>query len=183
MARRAETPINVVALTGGVNHYLPNAQSSIFNARLHLIPSPLFLSNPEMVEEIRKEDSVQRIQQMSREAAMTVVGIGIMSEDATIIKNSILTQADVLLLTMKGAVGDLLSHFIDKDGNPVESGLDNRLLSTPLEELKKMNNVIGVAGGRHKAEAIHAALRGKYLDILITDEETAAMLLKTSETP
>ena len=80
-------------------------------------------------------------------------------------------------------MGDLLSHFIDKDGNPVESGLDNRLLSTPLEELKKMNNVIGVAGGRHKAEAIHAALRGKYLDILITDEETAAMLLKTSETP
>ena len=181
LARRAETPINVVALTGGVNHYLPNAQSSIFNARLHLIPSPLFLSNPEMVEEIRKEVSVQRIQQMSREAAMTVVGIGSMSEDATIIKNSILTQADVLLLTMKGAVGDLLSHFIDKDGNPVESGLDNRLLSTPLEELKKMNNVIGVAGGRHKAEAIRAALRGKYLDILITDEETAAMLLNASE--
>ncbi len=181
LARRTETPINVVSLTGGVSYYLPNTQSSIFNARLHLIPSPLFLSKPEMVEEMRKEVSVQRIQQMSWEASMTVVGIGSMSEDATIIKNSILTQADFLLLSMKGAVGDLLSHFIDKDGNPIENNLDNRLLSTPLEDLKKMNNVIGVAGGLNKVDAILAVLKGQYLDVLITDEETAAALLNTAD--
>ncbi len=181
LARRTETPINVVSLTGGVSYYLPNTQSSIFNARLHLIPSPLFLSKPEMVEEMRKEVSVQRIQQMSWEASMTVVGIGSMSEDATIIKNSILTQADFLLLSMKGAVGDLLSHFIDKDGNPIENNLDNRLLSTPLEDLKQMNNVIGVAGGLNKVDAILAVLKGQYLDVLITDEETAAALLNTAD--
>ena len=55
LARKTEIPINVVSLTGGVSYYLPNTQSSIFNARLHLIPSPLLLSKPEMVEELRKE--------------------------------------------------------------------------------------------------------------------------------
>ena len=82
---------------------------------------------------------------------------------------------------MKGAVGDLLSHFIDKDGNPIENNLDNRLLSTPLEDLKKMNNVIGVAGGLNKVDAILAVLKGQYLDVLITDEETAAALLNTAD--
>ena len=41
-----------------------------------------------------------------------------------------------------------------------------------------MNNSIGVAGGNTKAEAILAALKGKYLDVLITDETTASNVLR-----
>ena len=149
----------------------------LHHLRHALVRKPLLLSKPEMVEELRKEVSVQRIQQMSWESSMTVVGIGSMSDDATIIKHGILHHEDFLLLTLQGAVGDILSHFIDKDGNPIESTLDNRLLSTPLEDLKRMNNVIGVAGGLDKVDAIRAVLNGHYLDVLITDEETATVLL------
>ena len=41
-----------------------------------------------------------------------------------------------------------------------------------------MSNSIGVAGGSTKAEAILAALKGKYLDVLITDETTAIQRAK-----
>lgn len=177
LARSTEHPINAVSLTGGVSYYLPNTQSSVFNARLHLIPSPLLLGSPELVQVMFQEESVQRIQQMSRMAKMTVVGIGSMGANATIIQNGILTKADFLLLEMQGAVGDILSHFIDKDGNPIQSSVEQRLLSTPLQELRQMNNVIGVAGGEDKIDAIHAVLRGQYLDTLITDEVTAEALL------
>lgn len=177
LARSTEHPINAVSLTGGVSYYLPNTQSSVFNARLHLIPSPLILGSPELVQVMFQEESVQRIQQMSRVAKMTVVGIGGMGSNATIIQNGILTKADFLLLEMQGAVGDILSHFIDKDGNPIQSSVEQRLLSTPLQELRQMNNVIGVAGGEDKIEAIHAVLKGQYLDTLITDEATAEALL------
>lgn len=177
LARSTEHPINAVSLTGGVSYYLPNTQSSVFNARLHLIPSPLILGSPELVQVMFQEESVQRIQQMSRVAKMTVVGIGGMGSNATIIQNGILTKADFLLLEMQGAVGDILSHFIDKDGNPIQSSVEQRLLSTPLQELRQMNNVIGVAGGEDKIEAIHAVLKGQYLDTLITDEATAETLL------
>ena len=177
LARSTEHPINAVSLTGGVSYYLPNTQASVFNARLHLIPSPLILGSPELVQVMFQEESVQRIQQMSRVAKMTVVGIGGMGSNATIIQNGILTKADFLLLEMQGAVGDILSHFIDKDGNPIQSSVEQRLLSTPLQELRQMNNVIGVAGGEDKIEAIHAVLKGQYLDTLITDEATAETLL------
>lgn len=182
LARTTEYPINVVSLTGGVSYYLPNAQSSIFNARLHLIPAPFVMDSSEMVDKIMQEESVRRIRQMSHAATMTVLGIGSMDADATIIKNDILTKADFLLLQMQGATGDLLCHFLDQDGSPVQSSVEQRLVSASLEELREMDNVIGVAGGEKKVDAIHAVLRGGYLDTLITDAGTAESLLSPSHT-
>ncbi len=177
LARSIDTPVDVVSLTGGVTYYLPNIQSSVFNARLHLIPSPLIMGSPEMAEWMRREESVQRIQKLINIAKLTVVGIGGMTDNATILQNGILSKSDFLVLAMQGAVGDILSHFIDKDGNPVENDLEDRLVSTSLEDLRKMDNVIGVAGGRHKVAAIRAVLTGGYLDVLITDEDTAYALV------
>ncbi len=77
-------------------------------------------------------------------------------------------------------MGDVLSHILDKDGNLISVSQEQRLMSTPLKELQKLENVIGVAGGPMKVDAILAALRGKYLDVLITDEDTAQALLERS---
>ena len=78
---------------------------------------------------------------------------------------------------MKGAAGDLLSHFLTRDGQLIESPVEERLIATSLSTLRTLKNVIGVAAGTVKAEAIHAVLLGGYLDILITDEETAQRVL------
>ena len=51
-------------------------------------------------------------------------------------------------------------------------------MSPPLTKIENFNNVIGVAGGPHKIEAIYATLMGSYLDVLITDEDTAAAILE-----
>ena len=65
---------------------------------------------------------------------MTVLGIGAMDDSATVFKNGIFTNNDKLYLKMQGAVGDLLCHFIDKDGNIIQSGFEDRLISTPLKQ-------------------------------------------------
>ncbi|WP_251448739.1 sugar-binding transcriptional regulator [Vermiculatibacterium agrestimuris] len=181
LATAAQSPLNVVSLTGGVNYYLPNTRSNVFNARLYLIPSPLLLSSGELRQSLRQEPDVGEIFRMIPLSSMSVVGIGSMNDQATILKNGILNQNDFTFLKMQGAVGDVLSHFLDKNGNPISIELEDRLMSTPLEELRKLDNVIGVAGGARKAEAILAALRGGYLDVLITDEDTAKLLLETPE--
>ena len=68
--------------------------------------------------------------------------------------------------------------FVDENGELIPSDIEDRLISTPLEKLRAMDNVVGLAAGTQKAEAIRAVLRGGYLDVLITDEPTAALLLK-----
>ena len=176
LATIAENPVSIISLTGGVSYYLPNIHSNIFKAKLYLYPAPLLVSSKEMCRAMQQEPPIEKIARMVRLASLTVVGIGAMNDNATILTNGILNQNDFSYLTMKGAVGDILTHFIDKDGNPVHSDIEDRLFSTPLSALKELNNVIGVSGGTHKVEAIRAALKGGYLDILITDENTAIQL-------
>ena len=71
-------------------------------------------------------------------------------------------------------------HFFDINGQLVESPLDDRLITTPLETLAEQKNVIGVAGGANKVSAIIGALNGKFLDILVTDQDTAELIIKRS---
>ena len=177
LATVTEAPVSAVSLTGGVSYYLPNTFSSVFNAKLYLYPAPLIVSTKELCNAMQGEPSIQEISRMVNLASMTVISIGGINEDATIIKNGIFTKNDFLYLSMQGAVGDLLSHFIDKDGNPVETDIEERLLSTPLTTLRALPNVIGVAAGSSKVKAIRASLNGGYLNTLITDEETALSLL------
>lgn len=177
LATITDVPVSFVSFTGGVNYYLPNSASNTFKARLHLYPAPLLLSSKEVCQAILQEPSVTEIRRMVRLSSFSIVGIGAMNNDATIISNGILSKNDFTYLTMKGAVGDVLTHFIDKDGAPVVTSIEDRLVSTPLETLKELNNVIGIAGGEQKTTVIKAALKGGYIDSLITDEDTAKKLI------
>ncbi|WP_077612147.1 sugar-binding transcriptional regulator [Clostridium sp. Marseille-P2415] len=178
LATVTEAPLSAVSLTGGVSYYLPNAFSSIFNAKLFLYPAPLIVSTKELCGAMQNEPPMQEISRMVNLASMTVVSIGGINEEATIIKNGIFTKNDFLYLSMQGAVGDILSHFIDKDGNPIHTDIEERLLSTPLSTLRTLPNVIGVAAGNSKLKAIRASLKGGYLNALITDEQTALNLIE-----
>ena len=178
LATMVQNPVTCISLTGGVSNYLPNTRSNVFNARLYLMPAPLLASSPEMAAAMREESSVSEIIRMTDLSSFTLVGIGALGENATIFHSGLLSPTDMFFLKMNHAVGDVLGHFIDKDGQLIHTPIEDRLISTPLEHLREMSNVIGLAAGADKIEAIRAVLRGGYLDILITDEATANLLLK-----
>ena len=178
LATMVQNPVTCISLTGGVANYLPNTRSNVFNAKLYIMPAPLLASSPEMAAAMREETSVSEIIRMTELSAFTLVGIGALNDSATVFHTGVLGPTDMFYLKMNNAVGDVLCHFLDKDGNLVHTPIEDRLISTPLEQLKQMPNVIGLAAGADKIEAIRAVLRGGYLDILITDEPTANLLLK-----
>ena len=178
LATMVQTPVTCISLTGGVSNYLPNTRSNVFNAKLYLMPAPLMASSAEMAGAMREENSVSEIIRMSDLSSFTLVGIGALGESATVFRSGLLGPTDMFYLKMNHAVGDLLGHFIDADGNLIPTPIEDKLISTPLDKLKAMPNVIGLAAGHEKIEAIRAVLRGGYLDILITDETTANLLLK-----
>ena len=178
LATMVQNPVTCISLTGGVSNYLPNTRSNVFNAKLCLMPAPLLTSSAEMAAAMRAENSVNEIIRMTDYSSFTLVGIGALGENATVFHTGLLGQTDMLCLKTNHAVGDVLGHFIDKDGNLIPTPIEDRLIATPLSKLKEMDNVIGLAAGPEKIEAIRAVLRGGYLDILITDEATANLLLK-----
>ena len=74
-------------------------------------------------------------------------------------------------------VGEICTHCFDADGQPVEFPFSNRILAISREDYKNIPTRIGIAGGPEKLAAIRAALRGGYVNVLITDLDTAAALL------
>ncbi|MCY1689756.1 sugar-binding transcriptional regulator [Exiguobacterium sp. SL14] len=74
-------------------------------------------------------------------------------------------------------VGDICSNFYDESGHYVETELIGRTISIDLAQLKQANYTIGVAESPEKVAAIQAALTAGYLNVLVTTEETAYLLL------
>jgi DNA-binding transcriptional regulator LsrR (DeoR family) len=48
----------------------------------------------------------------------------------------------------------------------------------PIEQLKKVQKRIGIAGGSQKAQAVMGAIKGGFLNILITDLDCAKALIE-----
>jgi DNA-binding transcriptional regulator LsrR (DeoR family) len=89
-----------------------------------------------------------------------------------------MTINELTHIKQKHAVGDMLGQFYNKNGEILNLPHHSRLIGTELSSLKEMNNVIAVAGGHKKIEAIYGALKGKYIHTMVTDESTAASLIK-----
>lgn len=103
---------------------------------------------------------------------------GGVDKDALLYENKSLESETLKYLSDNGAVGDILGHFVDIDGNPVKVPYDELIISISLESLQKVHLGVLVAGGQEKVKTIHAALKAKYFNVLITDEKTATEVLK-----
>jgi DNA-binding transcriptional regulator LsrR (DeoR family) len=81
-------------------------------------------------------------------------------------------------LAGKGAVGDVAGHLVRLDGSFVSDEWERRTISIPVETLRGVPRVIGIAAGANKIETIVAGARTGLLHLLITDEPTAAAALE-----
>ena len=107
------------------------------------------------------------------------VGVGAPTPNSVVLRDGlIITPPDLDNLLKKGAVGDIALRFFDRNGKPIRSDLDERVIGITLEQLKSIKRVVGVAGGFHKLATIRGALLGGFLNTLIVDQQTAESLIK-----
>ena len=90
-------------------------------------------------------------------------------------------QSEIEEVRKSGGVGELLGHFFDDQGNPVETTLSDRTLALERDDLEG-RRIVAVAGGVVKTRAIRSILQSRKLSGLITDERTARALI-ADETP
>lgn len=176
--------LHVVQLLGGVG--LPEAKAhaadlsrriaQLFYARLTLLPAPGIVSNSESKKVFLADSLVQSAIDIFPKVTKAIVGIGALSTNS-VLDNRVISSKIYKELTDKEAVGDLSLRFFNKNGEKVESSLENKLIGISLPELKKINNVIAIAGGSQKYEAISGALKSGYINVLITDILTAKRLV------
>jgi DNA-binding transcriptional regulator LsrR (DeoR family) len=79
-----------------------------------------------------------------------------------------------------GAVGQLHQRFIDAQGQAVKTDLDQLVVGITLEQLRHARRRIVVAGGKDKHAALSATLAGRWIDVLVTDVNTANYLMNNA---
>ncbi|OWW04164.1 DNA-binding transcriptional regulator [Rhizobium sp. R72] len=110
--------------------------------------------------------------------SLAIVGIGAVEPSELLARSgNIFSSRELADLAEAGAVGDISLRFFDKDGKPVKTPLDERVIGLPLEELERVDRVIALAGGSKKTAAIAGALRVGVIDTLVTDKFTAQRLI------
>jgi lsr operon transcriptional repressor len=170
----------VVTLTGGVDVYLPAvAHSRVDTAdrAAGIIPAPIVASTAELAAALRAEPTIRRVLSSAAALDFAIVGIGTPSGDATLARLGYMSVDDARDIQEQGAVGDILGQFFDIDGQVLDLPIHKRRIGIELDDLRHIGTVIGIAGGPSKLDAILGALRGRYIDVLVTDEATAKSLL------
>jgi lsr operon transcriptional repressor len=179
-------PLHMVTLTGGVDGYLqtilssksePGSDGELITTAT-VIPAPTYASSGSLAAALREEPTIQQVLKHACKVDQAVVGVGTPTLDATIVQLGYLSTEDVELLREHDVVGDILGQFFDINGTVVDIALHDRRIGIELADLKFIPKVVGVAGGVHKAHAILGALRGGFLDVLVTNEIAAMRLLE-----
>lgn len=149
------------------------------NGRGVILSAPGLAGSREVYEAFMKDSHVSQVLEKARRADIFLLSIGAPRKDSVLIsEGSILTWKDLQDILKIGGVGDLNLRYIDYEGKPVISALNDRVIGLGLEDMKTIGTVIGVAGGRVKLRAVRGALYGGYLDVLITDHLTAEKIME-----
>lgn len=112
-------------------------------------------------------------------ADVTLVGVGQMGPQAPQFIDGFISQEELEIQMSLGSVGEITGWGYDRHGAVLSKGTNARLTAVPIGPVTD-KLVLGVAGGENKVQAIHAALVGKLLTGLITDDATAEKLLAMS---
>jgi DNA-binding transcriptional regulator LsrR (DeoR family) len=144
----------------------------------YMIHSPAVLDTKEIKEVVEKDSNISQVIKLTETIDTAMVGLSDIGPDSTLIKTGSFSAEEFKYLESLGVVGDVNLIFIDENGRPVPNKIDERIVRISPERLKKVKKVIGVAFGRRKLKVILGALRGGFLDILFTDEETASNINK-----
>ncbi len=165
---------------------LAQRMAQALGAKPRLIHAPGIVKDKVVRDALVMDPQVSGTLELAARADVALVGIGVLGTcSARLLGGNTLTQEEVDDLKARGVVGDIALQFFDADGRKVDHPIDNRIVGTDLETIKRIRRVIGVAGGEEKLHAIRAALRGGLINVLVTDDQTAVQLLSqvASATP
>ena len=140
------------------------------------LPAPLY-ADPSTVASMRSDSFISQTLEAGRNADMMLFGVGAVSTSTTLFEGSFVDARMLDELVSLGAVGEIGGRFFDASGAPVDSELQHRAVSVPLEDIRRCQKSILISSGAAKHEATLAALRGELAKFLVCDIDCARWLL------
>ncbi len=141
------------------------------------LTAPLYASSHESAAVLGEQEVFREVIDKIRGVNALAMAAGDMSSRSMLVRDGLPSGVLREDLLAAGAVGDVLGYFLNAEGKPVDHPVNNRVIGIELDDLRAIPNVILAAGGRHKVPIIRAALAAGWTNTLVTDEDTASLLL------
>lgn len=182
--------VNVVQLVGGMGYQRPSTigpllaptLASILGCSCRFLYAPAYTESEEARKAFMHERSIRETLDLACSADIAMVGIGsTVPEVNTAYQLGCITDNELADILAAGAVGNVCGVHYSIDGKVLEIDINRRVVGLDLQSLSKIPQAVGVSGGVQKAEGILGALRGHYVNVLITDESAARRILELAE--
>jgi DNA-binding transcriptional regulator LsrR (DeoR family) len=176
--------LRVVQMLGGLGRLesetygadLTMRMAQTLGAKMRLLPSPGIVSSRLVRDALLEDVNIAETLALAARADLALVGIGAPMPGSVVMQAGILTEHDLWELKTMGAVGDIALRFFDANGQAIDHPINDRIIGLDLNQIRQIPRVIGVAGGAGKYGVVAGAVRGRLVDVLITDELTARLL-------
>ncbi|MBR1223026.1 sugar-binding transcriptional regulator [Bradyrhizobium sp. U87765 SZCCT0131] len=145
-------------------------------ARHYPMPLPFLMSSEAERDQMCGISSIVKVRAVAARADLRLVGIGQMDQSAQVHVDGFVTRDELVEMRRLGAAGELTGWAFDGDGRIIDGGTNRRLTSVP-PQVPAAALTVGAALGPAKVPAIRAALAGRLINGLITDETTARAIL------
>jgi DNA-binding transcriptional regulator LsrR (DeoR family) len=173
----------VVSLVGNI---APDGSASFFDVITKIsdivkaphfpMPVPVVASTVEEKAILLQLKPVQHVCDLAKRADVTIVGIGSLDDNAPLFEDGFISRDELHALRKAGAVGEIVGWAYDREGRILPGLTNERVVSMPIGRAGPAM-VVGAAMGPSKRAAIRAALIGRLISGLITDEATAEALI------
>ena len=146
-------------------------------ARHYPMPLPFLMSSEDERNRMVRIEPIARVRAVAAQADLRLIGIGQMDQKAQVHVDGFVTREELLEMMRLGAVGEVTGWAYDANGRLIKGGTNKRLTSIP-PQIPAKSTTIAAAVGAAKVPAIKAALAGRVINGLITDEATARAVLQ-----
>ncbi|MBM7614048.1 sugar-binding transcriptional regulator [Alkaliphilus hydrothermalis] len=166
-------------VSGNVNTYNPVITFALkLNATPYFLPVPSIVENLQIKEILLSDGKIKEIIDLAVKADVAIYPIGRPAPASALVQAGYFTAEQMVDLQNRGAVGDIYARYFNIEGKVFDQELNNRTIAIELEKIKEKKYAIAIAGGKEYANGILGALRGGYLNVLITDEVAAKEVLR-----
>ncbi len=140
------------------------------------MPTPVVADSEEERALFQTQRSFRLLFELAAQAKATFVGIGEIGWNAPLHSDGFITDQELAELSERGAVGEITGWAFDEGGRILDGSVNARVVSLPITQPSD-GLVIAVGNGPGKVVPIRAALRGRLISGLITDDLTAQAVL------
>lgn len=185
-------PVKLVELVGAMGarnseyegHGIVTRLSQKLGGEHYFLNAPFVCANAETARSLMNDPILEQPLKLARQAQVALLGAGSLQiPHATVHRFGYFSTELIEELRGVQAVGNVCGLYYDIHGNEVCSDFCQRLVTISKADLLRIPIRIGVVGGPDKAEPILGALRGNFINVLVTDNLTARNVLKLALQP